>query len=125
MYVRECLSESFGVERFCFFLVSLNTVFYTLNSSLCDYDKLFMEKRLSFSFSVTLCVNVVWSCLLTKLLLVLYYCFVLSMCVCVVLFFSLMLLLSLLDFHNRSYIMLLLLFLIFCLLRHFVCWHCC
>lgn len=35
-------------------LFPFGTVFYTLNSSLCDYDKLFMEKRLSFSFSVSL-----------------------------------------------------------------------
>lgn len=45
---------------FCF-----SIVLYTLNSSLCDYDKLFMEKRLSFSFSVSLfqcCRPGRWQC---------------------------------------------------------------
>lgn len=47
---------------FCCCCRLFSTVVYTLNSSLCDYDKLFIEKRLSFSFSVSLFrdVVVVW-----------------------------------------------------------------
>lgn len=51
-------------------------VFYTRNSSLYDYDKLFMEKRLSFSFSVYIfqcCRPSRWQCFYVTVIVIVLY----------------------------------------------------
>lgn len=84
---------------FSFTPICSSIVFYTLNSSLCDYDKLFMEKRLSFSLSVSLfqcCRPGRWQ----------------SFCYCYCYLVACMLLLSFIQFHFVFYV------------SHLVMWEC-